>query len=88
MIIETSTKTIVKEINISAREWLAYSSMEGVEIAAMKVNHALKEFVEAGLTKAEVLYNMQDVFDQYSMFGFADGDSNDILKFVLKKIYS
>lgn len=86
---EMSSIEIVKQvrINMTAREWEIYASMEGSAEVAKQINSAIEQKFNMGCPREEVYAAAMEAMRANREFGTTDSEPMYVLEYVLKKLY-
>lgn len=72
---------------LTADDWELYMSKEGAEEAAVALNNALAEAVNAGMSGEEVESAMHGLMSRLSKFGAMDTEPRYVLTTLLRRIF-
>lgn len=73
---------------LSAMDWQLYSSMEGVEEVAVKINKAVEVAINESTTKIEAGRKVDEVLNTYRKFGASDTEPCGVARDLLRRAFN
>jgi hypothetical protein len=90
--LKTDKMTIIRGTPVvtlvyDADDWELYSSMEGTETAAIRLNNTFMKAVNSGQSRSEVEYEMSILMFTLRKFGASDTEPQYCLHQLLNKVF-
>ena len=81
------TTAEVRSLDLTARDWQIFSTMEGADQVAENINRIFMEACNKGMSKEEVQNVMNRVMSHYMKYGTTDSEPRHVLSLLMSTVF-